>query len=68
VSFDDFGVEDVREEGGVGVDVGDDFVERRWGVREGAGCRDGLSGGVGVGGGEGEPGEKCSLLLMLLLL
>lgn len=63
MSLDDFGVEDVREERGVGVDVGDDFVECCWGVWEGAGCRDRLSGRVG---GQGEPGEEGSPLLLLL--
>ena len=67
MSLNDFGVEDVREEGGVGVDVGDDFVEGPWGVREGTGCRDGLSGRVRVGRREREPGEEGSPLLQLSL-
>jgi len=62
VAFDDFGIEDVGEEGGVGVDVRNDLVEDCWGVWESAGCGDGLSGGASVGGGEREPGDEGSLL------
>ena len=62
VSFDNFRIEDVREEGGVRVYVGDDLVEGCWGVRESAGCGYGLSGGAGVGGGEGQTREEGSLL------
>lgn len=44
----DAGVGTVWNKGGVGVDVGDEFVQWLLGVRQSSGCRDGL--GVAAGG------------------